>query len=71
MSAQDDRNFPIKRPWALELHGQKTGVGAYAKMGAYSGEYGNPIHPIAPVKAWTILISLWDYYGGFNTRRYI
>ncbi len=30
----------------------------------------NPIHPIAPVWALRISISLWDFIGRFNTRRY-
>ncbi len=29
-----------------------------------------PIHPIVPVWTWSLPISLWDLYGGLNTRRY-
>ncbi len=57
------RNLPIKRPWALEVYGQKTGAGvytenvfatgvcAYTEMGAYSEECGiSSCHALAGSK---------------------
>ncbi len=49
------RNLPIKRPWALEIHGPKTWVCAYTEMGAYSGEYGTRM--LCP-HAWILSLSL-------------
>ncbi len=50
------RNLPIKRPWALEIHSQKTGVGVYTEKPICTHIHTD--HKIIKKRGWA-LIRIW------------